>query len=73
MDGKMMAVDISGNAELETGRPQVLFDTGLVVDPTNDQYDVTADGERFLVLKPLPEAESSPITVVLNWVSLLEK
>jgi Tol biopolymer transport system component len=73
LDGKMMAVDISGDSKLEPGIARPLFDTELNVDPVNDQYSVTPDGGRFLILKPLSEAASTPITVVLNWTSLLKK
>ena len=73
LDGKMMAVDISGDSKLEPGIARPLFDTELNVDPVNDQYSVTPDGRRFLILKPLSEAASTPITVVLNWTSLLKK
>jgi len=34
---------------------------------------VTADGQRFLVLVPVGDASSSPITVVLNWTAGLKK
>jgi serine/threonine protein kinase len=71
LDGKMTAVDIGSNAGIEAGKPHILFDTGLIVDPTNNQYEVTADGRRFLVLKPLGKAASIPITVVVDWTALL--
>jgi serine/threonine protein kinase len=73
LDGKMMAVDIKADNKIEPGIPRVLFDTGLAVDPTNNQYDVTADGKRFLLLKSVSESNPTPITVVLNWTSLLKK
>jgi hypothetical protein len=73
LDGKMMAVDISGDSKPEPGIARPLFDTELNVDPVNDQYSVTPDGERFLILKPLLETTSTPITVVLNWTSLVKK
>lgn len=68
LDGKMMAVDISTGAKPESSIPRVLFDTGLAVSPTTDQYAVTSDGQRFLLLRPLLGATPTPITVVLNWV-----
>jgi eukaryotic-like serine/threonine-protein kinase len=71
--GKMMAVDIRGDGKIEPGAPRELFDSGLNVDPQDDQYAVTRDGQRFLLLKPLSENASIPITVVLNWTSLLKK
>jgi Tol biopolymer transport system component len=67
LDGKLMAVDMTTSSVLDSGVPRVLFDTGLVVDPTRDQYAVTQDGQRFLVLKPLAGAVPTPITVVVNW------
>ena len=69
----MMAVDIKTDAKIQPGVPRALFDTGLNVDPNNDQYSVTPDGQHFLLLKPVAEAKSIPITVVLNWPSLLKK
>ena len=74
LDGQMMAVDIKTNGSIVFESPRVLFDTGLdTVMPNVDQYDVTDDGERFLVLRPLADAVSEPITLVLNWTSLLNK
>ena len=35
-------------------------------------YDVTADGTRFLVSTPSAGAGRSPITVVLNWLAAIE-
>jgi hypothetical protein len=71
--GRMMAVDIRAAADIEASVPRRLFDTGLAVDPTNNQYDVTADGDGFLVLTSLSEPKASPVTVVTNWTSLLKK
>jgi Tol biopolymer transport system component len=65
-DGKMMAVDITAAPTLDCGPPRELFDTGLRMNPVVDQYAVTPDGQRFLVLKP-QEAAPAPLTVVLNW------
>ena len=69
----MMAVDIRGESKIEPAIPRELFDTGLNVDPVNNQYAVTPDGKRFLLLKPLDESTSTSITVVLNWTSSLKK
>lgn len=38
-----------------------------------DQYTVTGNGQRFLVLSPTEDAAPVPITVVLNWTSLLKR
>jgi Tol biopolymer transport system component len=73
LDGKLMAVDIKTGAGIEPRSPRVLFDTGLTVVGNLDQYDATADGKRFLVLKPVSEAAPAPITVVLNWTAALKE
>ena len=36
------------------------------------EYDVTADGERFLVTMAVAGARSLPITVVVNWTAELK-
>jgi hypothetical protein len=37
------------------------------------QYDVSADGKRFLLAQPLDESAAAPITVIVNWPALLKK
>ncbi len=63
---KMMAVPIEAGTTLTAGRPQVLFDEpGLAwsgVDLT--RYDVTPDGQRFLVVQPEPW-EIAPFALVV--------
>jgi Tol biopolymer transport system component len=65
-DGKLMAVDIGAGLKLDCGPPRELFDSGLRMNPLLDQYAVTPDGQRFLVLKP-QDAADTPLSVVLNW------
>jgi eukaryotic-like serine/threonine-protein kinase len=73
LDGKMMAVDIREDPKIESSSPRILFDTNLSIDPNKDQYAVSPDGQRFLLLKPLAETRLTPITVILNWTALLKK
>jgi eukaryotic-like serine/threonine-protein kinase len=44
-----------------------LFDAGGDIRA----YDVSADGQRFLVNVPSPSSETRPITMVVHWQSLL--
>jgi serine/threonine protein kinase len=69
-DGVMMSVDLAN--KLEPGRPQELFNTGLIVEQGSKDYSVTGDGERFLLRKPLTETAFCPINLVINWPSLLK-
>ena len=69
----MMSVEVMLDDEIEIGEPQELFDTGLIINPEDYQYDVTSNGSRFVVLKPLVEERQTLIPIVTNWTSLLEK
>jgi Tol biopolymer transport system component len=71
LDGTMMAVPITAGATLVPGIPKSLFQTGITVNPTIDQFAVTGDGQRFLLVLPLESAP--PISVVLNWSAALPK
>ena len=74
LDGKLMAVDITIGTEVQPGTPRPLFDTKMTVFADwSRQYDVTPDGKRFLILKPVGEEAPKPIIVVLNWTSLLKQ
>ncbi|HWP83559.1 MAG TPA: winged helix-turn-helix domain-containing protein [Terriglobia bacterium] len=69
-DNSMMAVPVRTYPTLEIGRPRRLFeDIYLAGSGRSANYDVTPDGNRFLMLKPveLPTSASAPIHVVLHW------
>jgi hypothetical protein len=69
-EGQLMAVDIQVSGDrLEPGLPQVLFDAG-VFSPWSDEYGVSRDGQRFVVITPVKEAGWS-LQVILNWPGLL--
>ena len=67
-----MAVEIKNGENFEAGAARLLFD--IHVQDGNYDYDVTADGQRFIVTIPVAQARgSSPIAVVLNWQAALKK
>jgi Tol biopolymer transport system component len=73
-DGMMMAVPVESSANFfRHGTPKPLFQARLDLDPNLRQYDVTADGQRFLLNQRLPDNQDAPITVVVNWPKLLQK
>jgi hypothetical protein len=73
-DGKMMFVSVDpGGASLDLSLPKPLFPTRLQFDSNFRQYDVSADGKRFLLAQPLEESASVPISVIVNWPVLLKK
>jgi Tol biopolymer transport system component len=78
-DSKMMAVEVSTAPVFKAGARKVLFATPILDGGnTNNvtRYDVTADGNKFLIDSVLPETSGravTPITVVLNWNAALKK
>jgi hypothetical protein len=68
-NGAMMAATVDPGVRV--GPPRKLFDTGLVPDPTVNQYAVTQDGQKFLVLEPRKGFQES-YSVVLNWPAMLK-
>jgi eukaryotic-like serine/threonine-protein kinase len=79
-DGKVMAVEVTEGAVFKAGVPRPLFQARMssltskaIPDVFQDvfQWDVSADGERFLI--DTPKTSSEPLTVILNWTTDLKK
>ena len=72
--GKMMAVSIQYEPEFTVGIPELLFEKPYDIDY---EYDVHPDGQRFIMVKPLPETEEPSvrpeIILVQNWFEELER
>ena len=71
-DRKLMEVEIDVRGDrLQPGVPRPLFQTRIVA-PIHVlfQYDVTADGNRFLINSLKPQA---PLTLVTNWPRTLSR
>jgi hypothetical protein len=74
--GKMMAVDITTQPGFAAGKPRMLFEGPYELTQfTNPNYDVSPDGQRFLMLKPTEQAKVAPrqINVVQNWFEELKR
>ena len=75
-DSKMMAVPVSTGASFASGSPVALFQTHRR-QPISSQdfysYDVSADGQRFLIATQVDESAAAPLTVFLNWTSAMDK
>jgi Tol biopolymer transport system component len=75
-DGKMMAVPITAGTNFDAGAPVALFQANsreLVATSELVTYDVTKDGERFLVNTQIEKAEMQPMMMILNWAADLNK
>jgi Tol biopolymer transport system component/predicted Ser/Thr protein kinase len=74
--GKMMAVDITTQPTFASGKPRMLFEGQYSPAPgTANNFDVSSDGQRFLMIKPNEAGEAAPtqINVVLNWFEELKQ
>jgi Tol biopolymer transport system component/predicted Ser/Thr protein kinase len=74
---KMMAVDIATQPSFAAGKPRMLFEGRYELSPYPvPNYDVSPDGQRFLMLKPDEQTSSSSVTqivVVQNWFEELKR
>jgi len=66
-DGWLMAVTFTDHPSA----PRPLFGTHVPPpgDPYLSNYDVAADGQRFLLKVPVHDVTSTPINVVTNWLT----
>ena len=70
-DDQVMSVPVMPGARFEPGTPTALF----TINPPPGvfiEYDVSPDGQRFLVNSAIPGTEALPV-VVLNWTAGLNK
>jgi Tol biopolymer transport system component len=74
-DGQMMSSAVkTGGAEFEFNAPKPLFKTRMLTWTTNfHEYDVSPDGQRFLLGTLIGETKAAPPTVILNWSASLKK
>jgi Tol biopolymer transport system component len=71
-DNKLMVSEVNVKGEtFEVGATLPLF--VIRVGGPGNVYDVTADGQRFLVNVAVEQQTTSPITLVLNWTTDLKK
>ncbi|HUF78351.1 MAG TPA: protein kinase [Thermoanaerobaculia bacterium] len=68
-DGWLTAIPVGAGDPPTLGEPTPLFRVDLVGE---DSFDVTADGQRFLVAGT-PPTSSLPITVALDWQAALPR
>jgi hypothetical protein len=69
LDGQLMAVPVAGEIALEVGAAVPLFHPALLPSGgggRRQQYDMTRDGQRFLLNLVADETSTATITVVVN-------
>ena len=71
---KMMTVEVSTEHTFSAGKPKMLFEGPYAPTPRSfPDYDVSPDGQRFLMLKATDQAPPNQINVVLNWFEELKQ
>jgi hypothetical protein len=71
----VMAVDVDTTKLFTAGRARPLFTGRYRVTIPTRGCDVSPDGQRFIMTKPIGEPEKPPSTidVVLNWTEELKR
>ena len=69
--GAMTTVPIDAGEGVEAGSPTTLFRPGVV--SVNQMYSVTRDGRFLINARPINASTPTPLTVIVNWTSSLQK
>jgi serine/threonine-protein kinase len=72
---KMMAVEVETEPSVRLSKPKMLFEgryEGATGSLGYARYDVTPDGQRFLMIQAKEEPAPNRIRVVLNWAEELK-
>jgi hypothetical protein len=69
---QLMAVDVQLEPTLKASAPRRLFDA-TTLRSVSQYFDVSGDGQRFLVVKSAADAGTRPFTLVQNWATKLKK
>ncbi len=68
-----MAVSVQEQPNLRVSEPWELFEGTSLTWPPVRHYDLTLDGQRFVMVKRGEEALPTQINVVLNWTEELKR
>jgi Tol biopolymer transport system component/DNA-binding winged helix-turn-helix (wHTH) protein len=72
-DDRLVAVKVSVTPEFSRGPKEILFRSDSLLGSIIPQYDVSDDGERIAVARPLHEDVPAVIRVVQNWYEEFRK
>jgi hypothetical protein len=74
-DGKIMATPVTTGANFDAGTPVALFQANpreMIATSEQFNYDVSKDGQRFLINTQL-KAALTPMSVVMSWAASVSK
>ncbi|MEE8094154.1 MAG: protein kinase, partial [Gammaproteobacteria bacterium] len=70
----VITVPIQTDPSFTVGNPEVMFEGDYIIEQGGPNYDVSPDGERFLMIKQIEDASAtSQIIVVQNWFEELKR
>lgn len=75
-DGQMMTASVkTGGPEFEFAAPKPLFKTRTMSleGGIYREYDVSPDGQQFLIGTLIGDTKAAPTTVILNWSANLKR
>jgi serine/threonine protein kinase len=75
-ESKMMAAFVTTGANFDAGTPVPLFQANpreMVATSEHVTYDISNDGQRFLINSQPRQTEMMPMSIVLNWTAKLNK
>ena len=73
LDGKLMAVEVKSGQSFEGKAPVPLFEFRASGKLLTAYYEVTGDGQKFLLSTIVETEPSAPLTIILNWTSVFKK
>jgi hypothetical protein len=74
-DGKIMGTPVTTGASFDAETPVALFQAyprEMIATSEQFDYDISKDGQRFLINTQL-KAALTPMSVVMNWAASLNK
>jgi len=71
---RMMVVQVNTQPGFSAARPRLLFVESFAGNPSRVNYDVSPDGQHFVMLKPGEQEQAvSQIMVIQNWFEELKR
>jgi serine/threonine-protein kinase len=72
---RLMAVSVTLEPRFSAGRPQFLFETSFTARGNSGLagYDVSGDGQRFVMVQQHAMQQGANVNVVLNWFEELRR
>jgi eukaryotic-like serine/threonine-protein kinase len=74
-DGRLMSVGLTASDVVTASRPSELFQTHIPGDRhrNSTSYAATADGRRFLVTTAVGDPPQAAVTVIRNWLPVVQR